>query len=102
MVRLLLFFFFMIRLPPSSTQIRSSAASDVYKRQDSFCGRLFSKFAGCFRDQNNRGVRRCQKPRIFSISAAGGYEDINKWEACFKLKSQITAARGGGLMNGVP
>ena len=28
------FFFLMIRLPPRSTQSRSSAASDVYKRQD--------------------------------------------------------------------
>ena len=27
------FFFLMIRLPPGSTQCRSSAASDVYKRQ---------------------------------------------------------------------
>ena len=27
------FFFLMIRLPPRSTQSRSSAASDVYKRQ---------------------------------------------------------------------
>ena len=30
---MLLFFFLMIRLPPRSTQGRSSAASDVYKRQ---------------------------------------------------------------------
>ena len=29
------FFFLMIRRPPRSTQSRSSAASDVYKRQDS-------------------------------------------------------------------
>ena len=29
-----LFFFLMIRRPPRSTQSRSSAASDVYKRQD--------------------------------------------------------------------
>ena len=28
------FFFLMIRRPPSSTQSRSSAASDVYKRQE--------------------------------------------------------------------
>eukprot|EP00657_Telonema_sp_P-1_P007886 TRINITY_DN2823_c0_g1_i5.p1 TRINITY_DN2823_c0_g1~~TRINITY_DN2823_c0_g1_i5.p1 ORF type:complete len:103 (-),score=46.52 TRINITY_DN2823_c0_g1_i5:319-627(-) len=28
------FFFLMIRRPPRSTQSRSSAASDVYKRQD--------------------------------------------------------------------
>ena len=32
-VMLVLFFFLMIRRPPRSTQSRSSAASDVYKRQ---------------------------------------------------------------------
>ena len=30
----MVFFFLMIRPPPRSTQSRSSAASDVYKRQD--------------------------------------------------------------------
>ena len=30
------FFFLMIRRPPRSTQSRSSAASDVYKRQDNY------------------------------------------------------------------
>ena len=34
------FFFLMIRRPPRSTQSRSSAASDVYKRQDAWYGRL--------------------------------------------------------------
>ena len=33
-----LFFFLMIRRPPRSTQSRSSAASDVYKRQDQVLG----------------------------------------------------------------
>ena len=33
--RIMCFFFLMIRRPPRSTQSRSSAASDVYKRQDS-------------------------------------------------------------------
>ena len=33
-VCLICFFFLMIRRPPKSTQSRSSAASDVYKRQD--------------------------------------------------------------------
>ena len=32
------FFFLMIRRPPRSTQSRSSAASDVYKRQLQQCG----------------------------------------------------------------
>src|SRR5665811_2608909 len=30
----IIFFFFMIRGPPRSTRVRSSAASDVYKRQE--------------------------------------------------------------------
>ena len=34
MIYFVLFFFYMIRLPTRSTQSRSSAASDVYKRQD--------------------------------------------------------------------
>ena len=33
-VRVVVFFFLMIRRPPRSTLDRSSAASDVYKRQD--------------------------------------------------------------------
>src|SRR5450756_103803 len=33
-----IFFFLMIRRPPRSTQSRSSAASDVYKRQPVDCG----------------------------------------------------------------
>ena len=32
--RIVVFFFLMIRRPPRSTQSRSSAASDVYKRQE--------------------------------------------------------------------
>src|SRR5450756_3170914 len=35
------FFFLMIRRPPRSTQSRSSAASDVYKRQDWLFGMWF-------------------------------------------------------------
>src|SRR5665254_11134 len=37
------FFFLMIRRPPRSTRVRSSAASDVYKRQDAWCCR-YSRF----------------------------------------------------------
>eukprot|EP01016_Furgasonia_blochmanni_P036731 TRINITY_DN422_c0_g1_i8.p1 TRINITY_DN422_c0_g1~~TRINITY_DN422_c0_g1_i8.p1 ORF type:complete len:122 (+),score=38.86 TRINITY_DN422_c0_g1_i8:81-446(+) len=35
-----MFFFLMIRRPPRSTQSRSSAASDVYKRQQLLLGRV--------------------------------------------------------------
>ena len=51
-----MFFFLMIRRPPRSTLDRSSAASDVYKRQDNDYARtqsrieisksVFSKYAG--------------------------------------------------------
>ena len=40
------FFFLMIRRPPRSTQSRSSAASDVYKRQDLDCGDSLEPRAG--------------------------------------------------------
>ena len=36
------FFFLMIRLPPRSTLDRSSAASDVYKRQHYYCMRMLA------------------------------------------------------------
>src|SRR5450756_3117949 len=35
------FFFLMIRRPPRSTQSRSSAASDVYKRQSKYCAEQY-------------------------------------------------------------
>ena len=38
----LVFFFLMIRRPPRSTQSRSSAASDVYKRQGVITGNVCS------------------------------------------------------------
>ena len=44
---ILLFFFLMIRRPPRSTQSRSSAASDVYKRQ-SFVPETGVSFFACF------------------------------------------------------
>ena len=40
----LLFFFLMIRRPPRSTLDRSSAASDVYKRQEHCCVATESRF----------------------------------------------------------
>ena len=39
-IRSAVFFFLMIRRPPRSTLDRSSAASDVYKRQEQICGFL--------------------------------------------------------------
>ena len=44
-VCVLFFFFLMIRRPPRSTQSRSSAASDVYKRQ------VFDQVIGSFRPE---------------------------------------------------
>eukprot|EP00657_Telonema_sp_P-1_P003992 TRINITY_DN1924_c0_g1_i2.p1 TRINITY_DN1924_c0_g1~~TRINITY_DN1924_c0_g1_i2.p1 ORF type:complete len:104 (-),score=65.80 TRINITY_DN1924_c0_g1_i2:258-569(-) len=44
LVFLFFFFFLMIRRPPRSTQSRSSAASDVYKRQVNKCGVVSPRF----------------------------------------------------------
>src|SRR5450756_3221744 len=46
------FFFLMIRRPPRSTQSRSSAASDVYKRQALLCADCIS----CDRHRLDNGV----------------------------------------------
>eukprot|EP00657_Telonema_sp_P-1_P009660 TRINITY_DN3901_c0_g1_i1.p1 TRINITY_DN3901_c0_g1~~TRINITY_DN3901_c0_g1_i1.p1 ORF type:complete len:308 (+),score=63.24 TRINITY_DN3901_c0_g1_i1:64-987(+) len=45
------FFFLMIRRPPRSTQSRSSAASDVYKRQHEY----FKEVRKCFTEHGNPG-----------------------------------------------
>ena len=56
----LFFFFLMVRGPPRSTQSRSSAASDVYKRQH--MGMLrFSKFFGS--DYYTRGSKYTKSRR---------------------------------------
>src|SRR5665809_45632 len=53
------FFFLMIRRPPRSTQSRSSAASDVYKRQGGRCeGHMGSLSAGRERRNGNEFERR--------------------------------------------
>ena len=62
----LCFFFLMIRRPRRSTQGRSSAASDVYKRQDEQRGRQRSETRGrgikdLRKRQDNRGHRREKK-----------------------------------------
>ena len=51
-VDVVVFFFLMIRRPPRSTQSRSSAASDVYKRQDfsRYITELMKKFPPIWRE----------------------------------------------------
>ena len=63
------FFFLMIRPPPRSTQSRSSAASDVYKRQVyTLCGadphRRIRPWPGPLRAVQERGT----KPRVKTVS----------------------------------
>ena len=56
LIVLLLFFFLMIRRPPRSTLDRSSAASDVYKRQDQGVEDLVVRAAGAGVGQVEEGA----------------------------------------------
>ena len=60
------FLFLMIRRPPRSTQSRSSAASDVYKRQDEDVAR--APASGC----------RCGKPLDALIPGIDGALDVGQ------------------------
>src|SRR5678816_363736 len=67
--KIFFFFFLMIRRPPRSTLDRSSAASDVYKRQDPWCPRRWCR--------NRSGTPSClslihisEPTRLLSISYA--------------------------------
>eukprot|EP01016_Furgasonia_blochmanni_P008984 TRINITY_DN1371_c0_g1_i10.p1 TRINITY_DN1371_c0_g1~~TRINITY_DN1371_c0_g1_i10.p1 ORF type:complete len:173 (-),score=20.47 TRINITY_DN1371_c0_g1_i10:751-1269(-) len=52
------FFFLMIRRPPRSTQSRSSAASDVYKRQAEYMGNI-AKLNSSNKDHGTMGNNNC-------------------------------------------
>ena len=65
-----LFFFLMIRRPPRSTQSRSSAASDVYKRQD-------HTWPGVLRDS------RLEAARAVAAAGRGGRPRRRLW--CLSL-----------------
>ena len=54
----------MIRRPPRSTQSRSSAASDVYKRQVEVDGELFKEYYGSASDFNKGEYRHVEGKRI--------------------------------------
>ena len=70
------FFFLMIRRPPRSTQSRSSAASDVYKRQDSGfiaqeeMNRMYNR-AAVIPVDGNPGIINGVHLRMFEALAAG-------------------------------
>ncbi|WP_460379399.1 hypothetical protein, partial [Staphylococcus aureus] len=61
-----LVFFLMIRRPPRSTRVRSSAASDVYKRQFSASTLQYHHmlYAGCllYTSPSPRDMRRSRMP----------------------------------------
>ncbi|WP_460379445.1 hypothetical protein, partial [Staphylococcus aureus] len=56
--------FLMIRRPPRSTRVRSSAASDVYKRQMSSCWATMSPRLTCllYTSPSPRDMRRSRMP----------------------------------------
>src|SRR5665254_16381 len=69
------FFFWSIRRPPRSTRVRSSAASDVYKRQEKIAGEIEAPEAGVLRRQVAAGgdlslIHISEPTRLLSISYA--------------------------------
>ena len=61
-------FFLMIRRPPSSTQSRSSAASDVYKRQVRICSFVCHRKILRFRIGHAHGLHRFADGRVQRLS----------------------------------
>ena len=57
----------MIRRPPRSTQSRSSAASDVYKRQVSYMGQTYANNEAAFQAQKTLSAREQRKFCIFRM-----------------------------------
>ena len=60
----MLFFFLMIRRPPRSTLDRSSAASDVYKRQVFFKAKDADALTSAFEEFTNRKLKAKEKPSV--------------------------------------
>ena len=94
-----LFFFLMIRRPPRSTLDRSSAASDVYKRQTLYYARAIVKpqighvnrpYDGFFAWKNVQ-LRRWRK-----LSQVWSYRQVQHWQAVAKtLVGTLTMGSAG-------
>ncbi|WP_460379537.1 hypothetical protein, partial [Staphylococcus aureus] len=54
--------FLMIRRPPRSTRVRSSAASDVYKRQPAIISSKYSISCLLYTSPSPRDMRRSRMP----------------------------------------
>ena len=79
-------FFLMIRRPPRSTRSRSSAASDVYKRQLRSCAArraCASSFAVCSRRLSRRAKRNWTHPMTAAAAGMSAASKISK--ACVIL-----------------
>ena len=66
-----LFFFLMIRRPPRSTLDRSSAASDVYKRQGPIFPVSSRRHRRRFRENANRRLEFGLRPRLDLVKGTG-------------------------------
>ena len=80
------FFFFMFRRPPRSTQSRSSAASDVYKRQP-----IYNPLFRCCRDQQDAGGCTEQEGKNVPISGieAVSYTHLRAHETVLDLVCRL-------------
>ena len=76
------FFFLMIRRPPRSTLDRSSAASDVYKRQLLFARELFLEFSLWDLFQGNYTVEQVhgEEVRLYAGLDGNGNENYIIWK----------------------
>src|SRR5678810_1329755 len=86
------FFFLMIRRPPRSTLGRSSAASDVYKRQaeDAVPGHVGD--AGHLLEQDQAAARDLS---LIHISEPTRQAEISYAVFCLKKKRQLPGAAAG-------
>src|SRR5450756_1930291 len=69
----------MIRRPPRSTQSRSSAASDVYKRQLYYYSHLTTVFNLCF---SKKSIRNPRPPNQLVSSSQGEHEQKRETIDC--------------------
>src|SRR5665811_840723 len=95
----------MIRRPPRSTRVRSSAASDVYKRQAVPCGTFHVKHHSGWR--RRRGGRASQSPFTGLVwpAALGGSARPDprssaasaRWDTSSAPRAAVPPVRRGGI-----
>ena len=81
----------MIRRPPRSTRVRSSAASDVYKRQAHVLPSPSQATRNLSFLEVSAAPSRCCFSLLFHWTGAGWFEFPTEWKPCKRVR-----ARGGG------